>query len=308
VRVLVVVNEAARGGAAAVAGEVVARCEGLGAEVRRLAPRGAERVAAAIAEAHAEPGGWDVVLAVGGDGTVRTCAAALTPGGAPLAIVPAGTGNSLYRAVWDDRPWPDVLTDVLSGGARTRGVDLLSVRGVPSGTRADALLGVSAGLVAEVVRASEALTGVSGRARYTAAAGPALEALAPFPVRVVLDEQDLVEGPVVLVAVGGARHRSGTFELLPHSVLDDGLLDVCVIGDVGADELVALAGAAMTGEHVGRPGVAYGQGRTVRIERTDGEALVLERDGDLLTGEDRAVEVTVARSVPLLAPLSPVAG
>lgn len=307
-RVLVVVNEAARGGAAAVGGEVVARCEGLGAEVRRLAPRGAGRVATEIAEAAAEPGGWDVVVAVGGDGTVRTCAAALTAGGAPLGIVPAGTGNSLYRALWDDRPWPDVLTDVLTGGARTRDVDLLTVRGEPSGTRVDALLGVSAGLLAEVVRASEALTGVSGRARYAAAAGPALEGLAPFPVRVVLDEQVLVEGPVVLVAIGGARHRSGTFELLPRSVLDDGLLDVCVIGDVGADELVALAGAAMEGEHVGRPGVAYGQGRSVRIERTDGEALLLERDGDLLSGGDHAVEVTVAGSVPLLAPLSPVAG
>lgn len=307
-KVLVVLNEAARGGAAAVTGEVVARCERLGAEVRRLAPPGDQQAVAEITEALAEPGGWAAVLAVGGDGTVRTCAEALAGGGVPLAIVPAGTGNSLYRALWEDRAWPGVLADTLTGAARVRDVDLLEVRGEESGTTVIALLGVSAGFIAEVVHASQELIGVSGRERYTVAAGSALEAHESFPVRVVLDEIELVEGPALLVAVGGARHRAGTFQLLPRSVLDDGLLDVCVIGEIDTDGFTALAGAVVNGEHLGHPDVAYGQGRSVRIERIDGLPLVLEHDGDLWPVEDHAVEVTVAGSVKMVAPFDPVAG
>jgi diacylglycerol kinase (ATP) len=253
-------------------------------------------------------GPWQAVLAVGGDGTVRTCAEALAGGDVPLAIVPAGTGNSLYRALWEDRPWAEVLHEVLTGAARVRDLDLLAVRGLDSGTEVAAMLGATAGLIAEVVRVSEGLDGVSGRERYAAATGPALEAHEPFPARVVLDGELLVEGPASLVAVGGARHRSGTFQLLPRSVLDDGLLDVCVIGGVGAAGFVELAGNVVAGEHLGHPGVAYGQGRSVRIERTDGEPLVFEHDGDLWPAEDGAVEVAVDGSVKVLSAVEPVAG
>lgn len=307
-RLLVVVNESARGGAADVAGEVERWCGGSGFEPVTLVPGGRESAVGEIRAALDEGGPWRALVAVGGDGTVRTCAEAAAGGDVPMAIVPAGTGNSLYRALWEDRPWPEVLAEALDDGARVRQVDLLRVTGGDSATVATAMLGVSAGLIAEVVQVSEELAGVSGRERYSAATGPALEAHVPFPARVVLDGEVLVEGPVSLVAVGGARHRSGTFQLLPRSVLDDGLLDVCVIRGVDAAGFIEMAGAVVAGEHLGLPGVAYGQGRSVRIERTDGEPLAFEHDGDVWPAEDRAVELAVSGSVKVLAPPVPAAG
>ena len=311
-RVLVVLNPAARGGAEELLAEVERVCRRAGGEPVTLAPDGAAGAVAVIGAVVEDGGPWQAVLAVGGDGTVRTCAEALAGGEVPMAIVPAGTGNSLYRALWEDRPWAEVLAEVLSeeraGAVRVREIDLLAVRGVDSGRTAVAMLGATAGLIAEVVQVSEGLSGVSGRERYAAATGPALEAHEPFPVRVVLDGEVLVEGPVSLVAVGGARHRSGTFQLLPRSVLDDGLLDVCVIGGVGAAGFVELAGDVVAGEHLGHPEVAYGQGRSVRIQRSDGAPLVFEHDGDVWPVDDAAVEVAVSGSVKVLAPRDPVAG
>ena len=325
-RVLVVVNSAARGGAAEMADDVQRWCRESGLEPVTLAPIGYERAVNEIRSALGGDGPWQAVIAVGGDGTVRTCAEAAAGGEVPMAIVPAGTGNSLYRALWEDRPWPEVLAEALIAGTpgeaadstpgvapggpvRVRQVDLLRVTGSDSAMEATAMLGVSAGLIAEVVCASEELTGVSGRERYSAATGPVLEAHVPFPARVTVGEVVLAEGPVSLVAVGGARHRSGTFQLLPRSLLDDGLLDVCVIRGVDAAGFIELAGAVVAGEHVGLPEVAYGQGRSVRIERTDGEPLPFEYDGDVWPSSERSVTVeVVAPAVPMLAPQQPVAG
>ncbi|MCZ7530213.1 MAG: diacylglycerol kinase family protein [Acidimicrobiia bacterium] len=313
-RVLVVVNETARGGAVGLVDDVQRRCRESGCEPVTLVPTGRRAAVRAIRAALADDGPWYALVAVGGDGTVRTCAEAAAGGDVPIAIVPAGTGNSLYRALWEDRPWSDVLGEALGASipgdaVRVRQVDLLRVTGGTSELVATAMLGANAGLVAEVVRASEQLTGVSGRERYSAAIGPALEAHVPFPARVTLDGEVLTDGPVSLIAVGGARHRSGTLQLLPRSVLDDGLLDVCVICGVEADAFIELAGAVVAGEHVGLPGVDYAQGRSVVIERTDGGWLPFESDGDLWPVAEHSVTIeVVAPAVAMLAPLQPVAG
>jgi len=313
-RVLVVVNTTARGGAAEIVDDVQRRCQESGCTPVTLAPPERRRAVKEIRDALADGGPWHAVIAVGGDGTVRTCAEAAAGRDVPVAIVPAGTGNSLYRALWEDRPWPDVLGDALGdsvpgAAVRVRAVDLLRVTGRTSGTVATAMLGATAGLVAEIVRVSEDLTDVSGRERYSAAIGPALEAHTPFGARVTLDGNVLTEGSVSLVAVGGSRHRSGTLPLLPRSVLDDGLLDVCVIGGVDPDAFIDLAGAVAAGEHIGRPGVDYAQGRAVVVERTDGGRLPFESDGDLWPAAEHSVTIEVAApAVSMLAPLQPVAG
>lgn len=323
-QVLLVANPAARGGATELIEDVQRRCRDSGCEPVTLVPIGRAEAVGETRAALTEDGPWHSLVAIGGDGTVSTCAEAAAGKGVPIAIVPGGTGNSLYRALWEDRPWPEVLSEVLSDpvsegavsgrtvseeAVRERCIDLLRVTGGTSEVATTALLGVSAGLVAEVVSASEGLSDVTGRQRYSAATGPALEAHIPFPARIILDGEVLTEGPVSLVAVGGARHRAGTFELLPRSVLDDGLLDVCVIGGVDATGFIELAGAVTAGEHIGLPGVDYGQGRCVTIERTDGGWLPLECGGDVWPAEERSITIeVVAPGVSMLAPLIPVAG
>lgn len=317
-RVLVVCNRAARGGAAELVDEVAKVCRDLGCEPVLLSPQGKERAVAEIS-AEVAAGPWDAIVAVGGDGTVRTVAEGIARGlgrlptgptagsttGPALLVIPGGTGNSVYRALWEDRPWADVLAEALTGRARVRDLDLLHI----IGTDTVAMLGVSAGLIAETVRVSEGLVGASGRDLYSAAIITALGQHVPFPALVTVDGEVLHEGPTSLVAIGGARHRSGTFQLLPQSVLDDGLLDVCVIRGVDAAEFVGLAGVVAAGEHIGRPEVAYAQGRSVTIERTDGAHLCVENDGDVRHEEAMKLTVEVLPSaVPTFAPLVPVAG
>ncbi len=233
----------------------------------------------------------DAVVAVGGDGTVREVVAGLARGpqgrGPALIVLPGGTANSNFRSLWDDVPWRSALDSALTGaGAEERRLDF----GLMAQSRRVVVLGTSTGLFAEATAAARSVP-VAGRDRYQVALQSALSAFVPYPGRVVVDGEVLHEGKTVLVNIGGSRYRAGVFDVLPRSVRDDGLLDVCVIGaELGPAAALDLM---RTGQHLGASGVVYGQGRSITVERTDGSPLLFEHDGEVVPGEATAFTIDV---------------
>ncbi|MET9254332.1 diacylglycerol kinase family protein [Streptomyces sp. NPDC003717] len=250
--------------------------------------------------------GADVVIVAGGDGSTREVAAGLArtgparPGADLPAVfcVPAGTANSFYREIWSDRPWTRTLDEALSGPVRrVRHVDLAHIEEIG----VHALLGTGTGVVADVLAAANRRTDVAGRERYQQAVARVVAAHRPYPARVTVDGEVVHEGGVQLTNIGGGRFRAGQFRLMPHSVLDDGLLDLCVFDDTC--DLLELLSLTREGRHVGRPGVIYTRGRHFVVERTDGAPLSLEHDGETAAGEHARCTVgLLAGVVPFLAP------
>ncbi|HET8658275.1 MAG TPA: diacylglycerol kinase family protein [Micromonosporaceae bacterium] len=289
--------------------ELVRRCERWvgGAVVRATRARGdAVALARAAASSTVDGAGPAVVVAVGGDGTAREVAHGLAtasgpapgPGraGPPMFVVPAGTANSWYRTLWGDLPWPEALDAALRQPEPSlRHVDLARL----AQNQALVLVGACAGFPPQAIHEAGALTHLTGRARYEAALSALVPRFEPYPGRVLVDGVEVHSGPTLLANVGGGRFRGGQFQLLPDSILDDGLLDVCVIGAEHhpADVLGLTRGA----EHVGRPGVVYARGRQVVIERTDARPVWFEHDGEVLVdfGHRFTLEV-VPHAVPVL--------
>ncbi|GHF30052.1 diacylglycerol kinase [Streptomyces mashuensis] len=250
----------------------------------------------------------DLVVAVGGDGTVREIVQGLTDtgtdGAAALTIVPGGTGNSAYRMLWGERPWQDALKAVLAdsgpgGTARLRRLDLALLRETGNAV----FLGSCSGVIADALITARDLP-LTGRARYARAFADTADGYRPYPGRVTVDGRVVHEGPTVLANVGGGPYRGGQYLVLPHSRLDDGLLDVCVIdGAVAAADVPELT---RTAAHLDHPGTVYARGRTVVVERTDGERLPLEHDGEYQHGiGTTATFEAVPAALPVWAPADP---
>ena len=55
----------------------------------------------------------DVLIVLGGDGTIRTAAQGCTKEGPRLIPLPGGTMNMLPRALYGDVPWEDALKNTL---------------------------------------------------------------------------------------------------------------------------------------------------------------------------------------------------
>lgn len=281
-RAIVIANPAARTISRDQVTELADRCAAAAGEVtvRWTRARGdATRWAAEAARTAAEVGVPTMVIAVGGDGTAREAAAGLAEvpdAGVPLMIVPAGTANSYYRALWGDRPWADAVDAAVRGRAWSHRVDLA----VLAETGALVLAGCCAGFPPQAIHEAEAVTGLSGRARYQKALVDLVPRYEPFPARVVVDGVTVYTGPTLFANIGGSRYRGGQYDVLPRSVLDDGLLDVCVVG--GEHPAAEMLRLATTGDHVTRPGVVYARGRRISIERTDGRPAWFEHDGEVL--------------------------
>ncbi len=284
---LIIANPAAGGVTEELVSQVRDICLDAGATARVGWTAGRGEAAAMAARA----GGMDVVVAVGGDGTTLEVVTGLVRGhpigtGPCLFVVPGGTGNSNYRAHWDELPWPAALRTALRDSRASSRLDLAVA------VELDELvvLGAGAGLTAEVLRSARDLP-LRGRQRLSSGLAHAASRFRPFPSRVTVDGATVHEGPTTLVNVGGGRYRAWQYLVLPDSVLDDGLLDVCVVGaDAAPHEVPELL---RTGRHVDLPGTVYRRGASVTIERTDGSPLCIEHDGELVEAEHTRVTIDV---------------
>ncbi|WP_053847512.1 diacylglycerol kinase family protein [Streptomyces sp. NRRL B-24085] len=265
-----------------------------------------ERVEGRVVEGLARA---DLVVSVGGDGTAHWTARQIV-GAADRAedrpalfVVPFGTGNSNYRNLWGDRPWQGILrAAVTQPRLMVRHLDMARV--VETGELI--LLGAGSGLVADVLLLARGIE-ATGRARYQAAVERSALTHTPYQGRVLVDGVEIQHGKTMLVNVGGGRYRAWQYDLLPHAEPDDGLLDVCVLGD-SADP-AALPELLRHGLHVEQPGSAYARGREVVVERTDGNPLLFEHDGELRPATGARVTVELLEGIlPTLSGKAPHVG
>ena len=244
-------------------------------------------------------GGARMIVAAGGDGTVRACAQALAGTQVPLAIVPLGTANLAARAL--DIP-PRIGGSLATAfGGQERRIDLAvaggaagaAVAGVPGGAGDLTFAAVAGiGLDAEVVAATPRL--LKRRAGWLAYGAAGIAHLAGrgerFTVR--LDDDEPLARQARCVVVGNAGLLPGGFTLLPRARLDDGLLDVGILAPAGP------AGWLRVAHHVlsrgGRDGRQLERHQARRVEiRTDTE-LPREVDGEVIT-PGRSLTVTLLR-------------
>jgi diacylglycerol kinase family enzyme len=218
--------------------------------------------------------GADLVVAVGGDGTVRGCAEGLAGTGVPLGIVAHGTANLLARTLCVPGHPRAALAAALGPGGTDRTIDLAVADQVPF----TAMAGM--GLDAAVVGGTR-LKHQFGWLAY-AMSGAAHLAAPPARFTIRLDDGAPVEREARSVVVGNSGLLPGGFSLLPDARLDDGVLDVAVLAPRGPLGWPRLAARVLAhSQHQDRMLERF-QAR--RVEITASKPLPREVDGELVAG------------------------
>ncbi|NQX11823.1 NAD(+)/NADH kinase [Microbacteriaceae bacterium VKM Ac-2855] len=180
--------------------------------------------------------GADVVLAVGGDGTVRAVAEGLSDSGVPLALVPLGTGNLLARNLDLGLGFEEAIRTAFHGGVRTIDVGRADIRRV-DGTHEEHVFLVMAGLGIDakmIAKTNAKLKKAVGWLAYVDGGVRALAELKPIKLRYSLDGAPETRASAHSVMVGNCGVLPGGILLIPDAQPDDGLLDIVALRPRGA--------------------------------------------------------------------------
>ncbi|MFT4028959.1 MAG: diacylglycerol kinase family protein [Protaetiibacter sp.] len=180
----------------------------------------------------------DVVIAAGGDGTVRAVAEALQGTGVALSLLPSGTGNLLARnlglAVTPGRL--EATVDIAFSG-RDSAIDVGVVEvDRPDGSTETHSFVVMAGLGLDakmIANTNPELKKRVGWLAYVDAIGRSLVDKEVLRIRYRLDGGEERSTRAHTVLVGNCGTLPGNIQLLPEAEIDDGLLDIVALRPEG---------------------------------------------------------------------------
>ena len=215
--------------------------------------------------------------------------------GLPVLVVAAGSGNDFARSVGLGRvrdslaAWRKFCGD----SANVRSVDLGVIAAVetaggapaphvppaphvapaPHGTRYFCCV-AGVGLDGEVARRANRLPRwLRGHGGYGLTVVPTIFTFAPLPMKILTSSEGKDESwtvrsdqPILVAAFANTPSFGGGMKIAPRAKMDDGLLDICVVGAVPPLRLLRLFPSVYSGHHLTMPEVQYFQASRVRVE------------------------------------------
>jgi len=221
--------------------------------------------------------GHEVVVAVGGDGTMNEVAQGLLHSPAALALVPCGSGNGLALHLGLPRSPRGALELATGSGSRIVAVDTGTANGRPF------FNAMGLGLDADVSRRFNALTR-RGLPAYARVAFAALRELRGERCRIACGAQSETLD-VLLVAVANSDQYGNHARIAPGARVDDELLDLVAVKSVGLLRAAALVPRLFLGN----------VDRSPHVLRLTGPRFVIERGLPGLIHTDGETHVTGAR-------------
>jgi diacylglycerol kinase (ATP) len=260
--------------------ETVLREYGLRFEVHVTEHRGhaVELARRAVSE------GYDTVVAVGGDGTVNEVVNGVAGSPATLAALPLGANNDFLRSlgIWN---WREACEVLAAGQVRPTDVGLAEYQD-ENGERRQryyAVLG-DVGFGSEVVRNTphwlrHALGGGLGYivSLYRTAVGGHGGSC---PMKVWADGELRFDERLLLVEALNGSYGGGGLKVAPRARMDDGLLDVFLVREMGWFKIWTLFPSIFRGTHIEHAGGEYFQVREVAVETE--RPVSLSVDGEVL--------------------------
>jgi diacylglycerol kinase (ATP) len=268
---------------------------GPGASSKHLRPFREASDTVWLAELPARSREADAILILGGDGTVHRHLTELVRLHLPVLIVSCGSGNDFARALGLRKMRDSVAAwrAFAEGDGRVKAIDLGVIRpfagseaevGAARAPREHYFCTVGGiGLGSEVARRANRLPRwLLARGGYALCLPRALPGFQPFVLKISAEDS---EGevphhakPAFLAAFGNTPAYGGGMKITPRAQLDDGLLDLCMVGQMNKLKLLSLFPTVYFGRHLGVHGVEYFQAKQLRVETE--QAMDVYADGE----------------------------
>jgi diacylglycerol kinase (ATP) len=219
--------------------------------------------------------GTRIVAALGGDGTASIAANGILGTETALAALPAGTGDDFAKAIGAGK------LDTAIGLLANPKIADLDVIEVTTGAVKRSYINIAgAGFDSEVNETANGMTvklGATGT--YIAALLKTLSRYSPAAFTIHVDDERMdVDG--MLVEVGSGRWTGGGMRVLPNAIMNDGLLDVCIVEALSKVAFLRAFPRVFLGSHTTHPKVRMRTGTRVQVEAN--RRVLVYADGELI--------------------------
>jgi diacylglycerol kinase (ATP) len=233
--------------------------------------------------------GYKYIVAVGGDGTISEIVNGIHKAdglnNVALGVISTGTGADYIRALGIPRNFEDACKKLVN--PVTRNVDVGMVECMNKGEANNRLFVNFAGIgfAAEIVRATTQKYKAMGKvSAYLLGLFTTLVSYKNKDVDIVIGGE-MERKRICTVIMGNGQYGGGGMYTTPKAVIDDGLLDVLIIGDLSKPDLLRSLPTIYKGTHLSHPKVSLKKAESVTINPVI--QMAIQADGDIV-GESPA--------------------
>lgn len=252
--------------------------------------------ASELAQKYAAP---DTILyAVGGDGTLNEVVNGVIASDyameTMIASVPFGSGNDFIKGLTDIKD-PMLLLEKYKR-KKTKLIDVGLING-------KSFVNISSvGFDAEIVlnaKKYKQLPLISAQLAYLISVFTTLLQLKEYKVTVSIDDGQETETGILFLTMANGTYYGGGMKAAPNAIIDDGLLDFCLVDKVKRREVPFLLPQFIKGKHEHLKMIHMSRGKTMTI--TSSKPLPLNLDGEVILSKQ--IQITLKnRAIRVLIP------
>lgn len=186
---------------------------------------------------------YDIIVAVGGDGTINEVATSMIGARQTFAIVPYGSGNGLARHLHLPLKPKKVITEVINKGVKAK-IDTATMNGVPF----ISIAGVGFDAIIADYFAKDPNRGLK---TYVKLVTEKYFKFEPEKYHLILDDKEEIDCLPLFISFANSNQFGFNAAVSPHASLNDGLLDVCIFKKPKFYQIPYVAERLMT-KHIDR--------------------------------------------------------
>ncbi|MFJ6211093.1 diacylglycerol kinase [Lysinibacillus sp. NPDC092081] len=251
---------------------------------------------ATIAAKDAVERGFDIIIAVGGDGTLNEVVSGVSSfeNRPKVGLIPMGTTNDFARAVHIPRNIEAAVDIIIKG--ETLPVDV----GLLNGERYFINIAAGGRITELTYEVPSKMKTMLGQLAYYVKAVEMIPSIKASHMRIEYDGE-VFDGDAMMFLCGLTNSVGGFEKLAPDASINDGYFTLLVLKKVSLPEFIQLAAMALRGEHLNDDRVIYKKASVVKVSTED--EIHLNLDGEY-GGDAPATFENLKRHIEIFVPLA----
>ncbi|KUF33491.1 diacylglycerol kinase [Lysinibacillus sp. F5] len=251
---------------------------------------------ATLAAKNAVERGFDIIIAVGGDGTLNEVVSGVSPfeNRPKVGLIPMGTTNDFARAVHIPRNIDEAVDIIIQGDTLPVDVGLLN------GERYFINIAAGGRITELTYEVPSKMKTMLGQLAYYVKAVEMIPSIKASHMRIEYDGE-VFDGDAMMFLCGLTNSVGGFEKLAPDASINDGYFTVIVLKKVSLPEFIQLAAMALRGEHLNDDRVIYKKASVVKV--TTENEVHLNLDGEY-GGDAPAKFENLKRHIEIFVPLA----